>query len=194
MNGLKILNHCRPPEVEQILPDADVARAVSFPGRDVGKRMFHGRASAELDSTCDRLLKFAELLLSGLVQGDGHGSPTPRSGLRTVGPERARATFFRVEFDSVAWLETLHLARGARDRVGAQVDLEVALTEKIRGATPHSPRLGENRALRLDYRIDERAVHVGPIDVKFDDPEALTRDVRRDRRGTLFLRTIRRSD
>ncbi len=86
--------------------------------------------------------------------------------------------------------------RGTGDRLGAEVEFEVSLGEKVRGADARAPRFGAKTAPTCaeDLKVDDGRVDVGAIDVKFGDGESLGGDVRGDRGRALLLGAIAGSD
>ena len=142
---LEILDGGGAPQVEQIAADADVASAVSLAGGDVGEGVFDGGAAAEQGAARPGLLELSVLALPGFVGGDGDGAAIARRGLGALRAQWACAARFGVELDGVAGLERLHLASGAGDRLGAQVDLEVALGEQAGSVRALSPRAWRTR-------------------------------------------------
>ena len=80
MERFQILDGARPPEVEGVLADADVARVVALPLGDVRKFMFDHRALAQCLASGGRLELFAEPLLERFVLRNGHGAPVAEFG------------------------------------------------------------------------------------------------------------------
>ena len=117
MNAFEILNGSRATKVEEILSHAEVARAVPLTRSDMGKRVFDRGASSKSSAARACFLELAKLSLTSLVRGDGDSPTMTGRSLCAIGSKRARAAFFRIELDAIAWLEVLHLAGGACDRV-----------------------------------------------------------------------------
>ena len=130
--------------------------------------------------------------MAGFVGGDGDGASIARRGLGALRAQWARAARFGVELDGVAGLEGFHLAGGASDGLGAQVDLEVALGEQAGAVCAQSPGLGEHGSARRVHVVDDRAVHVGAIDMQLDETKSLPLDVLGDGYGAQLLGSIRR--
>ena len=130
MDTFEVLDGSGASQVEQIASDPHVASAQALAGGDMSEGMFDGGAVAEGGTAWTGLLELSVLALAGFVGGDGDGAPAARCGLGAYCAQWACAARFGVELDGVAGLEGLHFAGGAGDRLGAQVDLEVALGEQ----------------------------------------------------------------
>ena len=102
----------------------------------------------------------------------------------------ACAARFGVEFDGVAGDEGLYFASRAGDRVGTEVDLEVALGEQAGAVGALAPRLGEHGAARVEDVVDDGAVYVGAIDMQLDESKPLALDVLCDGHGAQLLGAI----
>ncbi len=129
MDTFEVLDDGGPSQVEEVAADADVASAKSLASGDVREGVFDGGTTAEHGAAWGGLLKSTVLALPGFVGRDGDGAATARRGLGALCAKRACAAGFGVELDGIAGLERLDFAGGAGDRLGAQVDLEVAFGE-----------------------------------------------------------------
>src|ERR1700679_4144443 len=173
MHSFEILDRGGAPQVEQVLARADVASPASLAGSDMSQSMLDSDAGAEGGAPGRGVLKLAELPLELLVSGDRHAPALAGGSLRAARTKRAGAAYLGVEVDGLAGLERLHLARGTGDGFRSQVDEEVALGEETRLGCALCPWLREHGAAAGDHGGDDRAVHVGAVDVQFVECEAL---------------------
>lgn len=162
----------------------------AFTSSDMGESVFDLNALAELLTPSRRLLEATEPFLECLVFGDRNGSTAPRRSARAFSALGAGAADFRIELYGVAGLERLHLPLRASDRLRSQVDVEVRLREHPRTARPLSPGFREHLAASAEDVIDDRTVHLGPIDMKLGKRQALRFEVVANRFRPLFFGTI----
>ena len=118
--------------------------------------------------------------------------PAPEAAWVQFARSGTRAARFGVELDGVAGLEQFDLPGGAGDRLGAQVDLEVALGEQAGSVCALSPRFGEHDSARGKDLIDTGTVDVGAVDMQLDETKSLPLDVLGDGHGAQLLGLIRR--
>jgi hypothetical protein len=74
MQAFEVLDGGGAPEVEEVLPHADVTSAVSFASGDVRERVLDSGSFAKRGAALTGVLKLAILALSGFIGGDGHGA------------------------------------------------------------------------------------------------------------------------
>src|SRR5260370_36608929 len=89
MEGLQVLNRARAPEVEGVLTDADIARGVALPLRDMGEFVFDDRALSQGVASRGGLNLLAQACLKPLVLCNGDGASMAELGGWAV---RAHAT------------------------------------------------------------------------------------------------------
>ena len=165
MNCLEVLDCGGASKVEEVLSNANVAGMVSFPRSDVREGVLHGYALSEDGAPRRSLLEFSELLLLGLVLRDRHGTTPSGRRLRALRAQGTRAACLRFELDRLAQFEVFDFARGARNCIGAEVELEVELAEQLRTTGALGPWLREHLPAILTHFVNDGAVHVRTVDV-----------------------------
>jgi len=111
VDGLEIHDGGGAADVEQILPNAEVASATALLAADVCEPMFHGNSLTEAFTalwSCDEL---AQAVLQRLVVGDADGATRGGRRHRARGAQRAAPAHFGVELHDGARLEALDLGR-----------------------------------------------------------------------------------
>src|SRR5262249_48453320 len=152
-----------PTKIEEILSDADVASAAPFPRGDVREGMLHRHSFSEDGAPRTSLLKSSELLLVSLVVSDRDGAAPSRCRLCALGAERAGSTCLWVELNGLARFEGFNFASGARNRLGAEVELEVEFAEKPRSPWALSPWFRDYLPTALAHFVDNRAIDVSAV-------------------------------
>jgi hypothetical protein len=191
MKRFQILERACPAEIEEIFSDAEVPSRSSFARGDVRERMLDGDARTERGSPRWGGLELSEFLLLRFVGSDGDAAAHTARRLSAAGAQSTGAAHLGIEVHGVTpWFEGLDLARGARDDLGSQVDAEVCLGEQSRSRRAQRPGFGEHRAASLDDLLHNRAVHIGAVDVRLLQGEALSLDVIGDRTRSFLFGTI----
>src|SRR5882672_3493727 len=115
MECLQVLNRARATEVEGVLADADVARVVALPLRDVGELVFdHGALAQRFTSSgCAEL--FPEALLKRLVLSNGDGASVAELGGGAVRAPWTAIAHVGIELDHGPEREALRLSVRALD-------------------------------------------------------------------------------
>src|SRR5262249_11021076 len=161
MEGLQVLDRARATEVERVLADAHVARAVSLSLRDVREFVLDHRALAKRLAASGRLDLVAEAVLQRLVLCDRHGAAMAELGGCTARAPGTVIAHVGIEFDDRSHRKALHLALGTCDRAVAEVEGEGGLGEQaaVRGL----PGFAHNATASAEYVVHKGAVDVSAI-------------------------------
>src|ERR1700674_2712680 len=124
MEGLQVLNRARAPEVEGVLTDADIARGVALPLRDMCEFVFDDRALSQGVASRGRLNLLAQACLKPLVRGSGDGASMAELGGGALRAHGTAIAHVGIEFDHAAERKALHVSLGACDRPGAEIQPE----------------------------------------------------------------------
>src|SRR6185437_386759 len=143
MRSLQVLDSGGAAQIEQVLAHAEVARAASLAGGEVRQRVLDRDPGTELCAPRRCGLQLSELLLLRLVLGDRDATALASRCLCAVRATTAGTADLGIEVNRLAGFEGLHLAGGARDRLRAEVDVEVRLGEQAGLGGAQSPWLRE---------------------------------------------------
>src|SRR6266850_486629 len=156
MKRFQVLDRARAAEIKGVLADADVARVVPLPLRDVREFVLDHRALSQRVAASGRLDLLAESLLQRLVLGDGDRAPMADLGGGALRPQGTSIADVGIELDHGSERKILHLSIRALDRTVADVEREGRLGKQA--AVPRLPRFADDLATPAEQVIDERAV------------------------------------
>src|SRR6202022_3616540 len=192
MEGLQVLDRRPAPEVEGVLTDADIARGVALPLRDMCEFVFDDAALSQGLASSGRLYLLAQPCLKALVLRDGDRASMAELGRRALRAPGTAIAYVGIEFDHAAERKALHVSLGAFDRPVAEIQPEGRLGKQA--AVVRLPRFTHNLAAPAEHVVDEPTVDVSPIDQQLVDGAALPLHVDRQGRHGLVLGAIRGGD
>src|SRR5450631_2241115 len=99
MECFQVLNRARAPEVEGVLPDADIARRVPLTLRDVGEFVFDDRALSQALTSSGGLQLLAQPGLQPLVCRNGDRASMAERGGGAVRAHRTAIAHVGIKFD-----------------------------------------------------------------------------------------------
>src|SRR5262249_13753067 len=107
-----VLDSARTAEIERVLADADIARTVPLPLRDMRELVFDGGALPQGCASGRRLDLLAQPLLQLLVFCNRHGAAVAEFSGRAVAAQGAVVAHVGIKLDDRAEGERLHLPMG----------------------------------------------------------------------------------
>src|SRR5580765_7019050 len=110
MKCFQVLDRARAAEIKGVLADADVARVVPLPLRDVREFVLDHRALSQRLTASGRPDLLAEPLLQRLVLSDGDRAPMAERGGGALRPPWTSIADVGIELDHGAERECLHLS------------------------------------------------------------------------------------
>ena len=155
---MQVIDDTGPPQVEEVLALAAVARPVALPGADVRQVMFHLHALAQRGAARRCLLALPQLSQEVFVGVDAHAAPVWAVG--TLRAQGANGTGLGGELHHPPGHKGHLDLAGALDQPACPIQVEGRLSE-VRPLA-HRPRFAEDGQLRTTLPI--RRV-VGPEDV-----------------------------
>src|SRR6516165_2789149 len=121
MKRFQVLDGARTAEIERILADADIARAVALPLRDMRELVLDGSALPQRCASGRRLDLLAQPLLQVFVFGNRHRAAVAEFGGRAAAAQRAVVAHVGIELDDRADGERLHLPMRTLNRPVAEI-------------------------------------------------------------------------
>ena len=179
VDRLQVLDGRGTTQIEEVVPDTEIAGASTLALSDVGQSMLNADTMPQLFASTPCGAALSQSLLKSLVGRDAHGATSSRSGPRAARAQGAPRAVVGMKLDHSSEANRLSDTCRARDGEVTQVQPEVGLGELIAMAVACDPRLANNVTTGAKYGVNERAVDVATVDVQLLDSKILPRDIRK---------------